>query len=50
MPLNGSCVFGVFDNDKRFPDKIIQYSNVQGDIKMLKLPVNDDKKEPGCSS
>ena len=44
MPLHSRCVVRVCDNDKRFPDKMIKHSNVQGDIKLHKLPVNNERK------
>ena len=44
MPLRTRCVVGVCDNGKRFPDKMIRHSSVQGDIKMHKLPVNNERK------
>ena len=44
MPLHSRCVVGICDNDKRFPNKMVKHSYVQGDIKIHKLPVNNQIK------
>ena len=44
MPLHSRCIVEVYDHDKRFPNRMIKHSNVQGDIKMHKLRVNTERK------
>ena len=44
MSLHTRCVVGICANEKRFPDKMIKHSNVQGDVKMHKLPVDNERK------
>ena len=44
MTLHSSCFAGDCDNHKWFPNKMIKHRNVQGDIKIHKLPVSKERK------
>ena len=47
MP-HGRCIAGSCDNDKRYPERMIVYSNLKdGKIVFHKLPVNEERQKLG---
>ena len=41
MGKNSSCVIGVYNNDKRYPQLDVKHSNVKGDAVMHALPKDE---------